>query len=165
MVSKQCPQVAKKPKRGDRIPKKGKMVKGKFVKLQSFGTLRGELTDSLYPAPHSLTPQPATVSKVCSERPRAQTCGTSPFGVLGTASIRWMMINALIWIWWATYTWQFDSQLQDFSTQIHYWREYRDECDRLGLPYGRHVTAACAEHIAGRGPNQWANDINKLDMI
>ena len=89
VVSKQCSQVTKKPKRGDRVPKKGQICKGKFVKLRSFGTLRGEPTDSLiYPAPHSLIPEPTTVSKVFLGLPKAPMCGTSQFAALETASIQ-----------------------------------------------------------------------------
>lgn len=40
-------EVAKKPKRGDRIPKKGKMVEGKTMTVKSWGTVRQEPSDGL----------------------------------------------------------------------------------------------------------------------
>ena len=39
---------------------------------------------------------------------------------------------------------------QDFATQVHYWTEYREQCDTMKKEYGRYVTPELAEHMAGK---------------
>ena len=38
---------------------------------------------------------------------------------------------------------------QDFATQVHYWTDYREQCDMMKQKYGRYVTPELAEHMAG----------------
>ncbi|CAK9020550.1 unnamed protein product, partial [Durusdinium trenchii] len=40
----------------------------------------------------------------------------------------------------------------DFATQVHFWTLYREQCDLLGIPYGKHVErdAFCREVISAR---------------
>ena len=47
----------------------------------------------------------------------------------------------------------FLSYLQDFATQVHFWTLYREQCDLLGIPYGKHVTPHLGEHFSGQIPN------------
>lgn len=39
---------------------------------------------------------------------------------------------------------------QDFATQVHFWQDYRRQCDLVGSPYQKHVTPELAEHMSGQ---------------
>ena len=38
---------------------------------------------------------------------------------------------------------------QDLATQVYWWDHYRAECKRLGMPRGKFLSPAIAEHLSG----------------
>ena len=140
----------KRPKAGEKkLPKKGGFPQGKVMKLNGFGTIREILKVSSFhnwslhsgfgsaPAQVALEQLPAQTHGICPSEVQETEGGTWKGVSKECISVSQPIIQCLV------------SCLQDFGTQVHFWRQYRDTCDSKGVEYGKYVTAALGEHMSG----------------
>ena len=145
-------EAVKKPKKGDKLPAKGKLVAGKSMTLTGFGTIS--------PGPNNKSSRhtcflwsTAFVPPQDASRPRRRPTRSSfPFVGAGTGAL----VVALLGIQhsWTQPFWKSNSNcpcftLQDFATQIYHWVDYQQAVrDAQGTP-GKYVTPELGEWLHG----------------
>ena len=145
-------KVANKPKKNVTLPKKGKLVTSKTLTLGGFGTIRLDLNSTIHLAEFLNHPIYCNSHSLSGCFSSTTTACTKYLSVRGSGV--WVQARKRL-----KTVCQLAERFvpEDFGTQVHHWKDYREQCDLFGRKYGTYVTPHLAEHMSGWVLRTWEN--------